>query len=132
VTEEEKLERVARELCRAAGQDPDAKIRMGEPVSITVGDCTILKPLFVPAWKAHCREARRLAMSDAEHAEARAESREVARRPALTRLLRAARFASILTRRRLRRRRFVVRVNAHDRGGNCFAGFAPAMLRREQ
>jgi hypothetical protein len=69
VTDEEKIEKIARELCRAAGQDPDTKVRLGQPLSFAAGDCTIVKPLIVPAWKAYSREARRLSMSDAEHAE---------------------------------------------------------------
>lgn len=77
--DEERLEKIARELCRAAGQDPDAKIRMGQPLSFTVGNCTVVKPLVVPAWKAYSREARRLSMSDAEHAEAGGKQRPAAR-----------------------------------------------------
>jgi hypothetical protein len=80
VTDEERLENVARELCRAAGQNPDAKIRMGQPMSFTIGDCTIVKPLIAPAWKAYCREARRLSMSYAEHADVKEQSRGTRRR----------------------------------------------------
>ena len=69
MTDEEKLQKIARELCCAAGKDPDAKVQLGQPLSFRAGECTGLKPLIVPAWKAYSREARWLAMSDAEHAE---------------------------------------------------------------
>jgi hypothetical protein len=66
VTEEEKIERIARQLCIAAGKNPDARIRLGAPLSFAAGECTVIRPLIVPEWKQYCREARRLAMSDAE------------------------------------------------------------------
>lgn len=69
MSDQEKLESIARELCRAAGKNPDAKMRLGTPMSFAAGECTVIKPLIVPAWKTYCREARRLAMSNAEHAE---------------------------------------------------------------
>jgi hypothetical protein len=80
VRDDESVEEVARELCRATGQNPDAMIRLGQPISSVVGQCTIVKPLIVPAWKAYCREARRLAMADAEHANVRQEQRQISRR----------------------------------------------------
>jgi hypothetical protein len=100
VTDEEKLEKTARELCRAAGQDPDARVRLGQPLSFTVGDCTIVKPLIVPAWKAYSREARRLSMSDAEHAGA-----EEKQRPAAHGRRHSARAVRIVMRRGARRLR---------------------------
>jgi hypothetical protein len=115
VKDEEKLENIARELCRAAGQDPDAKIRLGEPLSFAIGECTIVKPLIVPAWKAYSREARRLSMSDAEHAEAGGKQRPAARgRRGPARTLR------IMTRRWSRRLRLAQRLKtfcADLRGG---------------
>jgi len=111
VRDEERLENIARELCRAAGQDPDIKIRMGQPLSFTVGDCTIVKPLIVPAWKAYSREARRLSMSDAEHAET-AEAQLALRR----RRRRSARRLWIVMRRRSRRLRVAERLKAFCAG----------------
>jgi hypothetical protein len=107
VRDEERLENIARELCRAAGQDPDIKIRMGQPLSFTVGDCTIVKPLIVPAWKAYSREARRLSMSDAEHAEAGEMPR-----PAIRGRRRSARMLWIMMRRRSPRLRLAQRLKA--------------------
>jgi len=103
VTDGEKLESMARELCRAAGKDPDAKICLGTPVSFPVGDCTIVKPLIVPTWKAYCREARRLSMSDAEHAEASAGPHKSRRKRRIRRLRASMRMLRIVLRRRLAR-----------------------------
>jgi hypothetical protein len=112
VTDEEKLEQIARELCRAAGKDPDAKIRLGEPLSFAVGECTVVKPLIVPAWKAYSREARRLAMSDAEHAERSARARKPRRKLAIVRLLCSPRMLAIVLRRRSRRLQIAARWRA--------------------
>jgi hypothetical protein len=102
VTDEEKLEEIARQLCQAAGQNPDTKIRLGDPLSFAVGECTIVKPLIVPAWKAYSREARRLAMSDAEHADRGVRARGPRRQPTIVRLLCSPRMLAIVLRRRLR------------------------------
>jgi hypothetical protein len=115
VTDEERLEKVARELCRAAGENPDAKIRMGQPISFTVGDCTILKPLIVPAWKAYSREARRLSMADTEHMVVGQEEGDEGTREhssALHRAHRPARMVRIVMRRRWRRLRLTRRLAA--------------------
>jgi hypothetical protein len=111
VTDEERLEKIARELCRAAGQDPDIKIRMGQPLSFTVGDCTVLKPLIVPAWKAYSREARRLSMSDAEHAETGEKQP-----PATRGRRRSARMLWVAVRRRSRPLRLAQRLKAFCAG----------------
>jgi hypothetical protein len=103
VTDEEKIEKMARELCRAAGQDPDAKVRLGQPLSFAAGDCTVVKPLIVPAWKAYSREARRLSMSDAEHAEPSTPRRNSRRKRRIVRWRASARMLQIVLRRRLRR-----------------------------
>jgi hypothetical protein len=112
VTDEEKLERVARELCQAAGENPDAKIRMGQPLSFTVGNCTVVKPLILPAWKAYSREARRLSMSDAEHGDARKEESQACGEPlpALRQVDRSGHVLGILLRRRLHRLRSASRL----------------------
>ena len=104
MSEDERIEKIARELCRAAGQEPDARIRLGQPLSFPVGECTIVRPLIVPAWKTYCREARRLSMSDAEHAENEGNQRKLrpARAAPLQRVVRAARMMSIKLRRRAR------------------------------
>jgi hypothetical protein len=113
VTDEERLENMARELCRAAGQNPDAKIRMGQPMSFTVGDCTIVKPLIVPAWKAYRREARRLSMSDAEHTDVKEQSHGArSRHSALRQGRRSARRLWIKLSRRGRRVRVAPRLRA--------------------
>jgi hypothetical protein len=111
VTDEEKLEEIARQLCRAAGQNPDAKIRLGEPLSFTAGECTIVKPLIVPAWKAYSREARRLAMSDSEHAGSSARAR-IPRRKPIVRLLCSPRMLGVVLRRRLRPLQLATRLPA--------------------
>jgi hypothetical protein len=103
VTDEEKIEKIARELCRAAGQDPDAKVRLGQPLSFAAGDCTIVKPLIVSAWKAYSREARRLSMSDAEHAEPSTPRRNSRRKRRIVRWRASARMLQIVLRRRLKR-----------------------------
>jgi hypothetical protein len=100
-TDEEKLEKVARELCLAGGKNPDAMVRLGEPLSYAAGECTIVKPLFVPAWKTYSREARRLAMSDAEHAESSVRGRKPRRKP-IVRLLCSPRMLAVVLRRRFR------------------------------
>ena len=114
LTNEEKLEKVARELCLAAGKSPDEMVRLGEPLSFAAGDCMIVKPLFLPAWKTYSREARRLAMSDAEHAEhgAANDQSEGARkrRPAFRDRRSATRRIRIKLYRRLRRMRFGSRL----------------------
>jgi hypothetical protein len=112
VTDEEKLERIARELCSAAGQDPDARVRLGPPLAFAAGECTIVKPLIVPAWKAYCREARRLSMSDAEHAEGGTEPRKLRRRRRVARLRASPRLLRIVLRRRLRRVQLIARLSA--------------------
>jgi hypothetical protein len=111
-TDEEKLEKVARELCLAVGKNPDAMVRLGEPLSYAAGECTIVKPLFVPAWKTYSREARRLAMSDAEHADCANGAYKSARNHILLRLLWSPRAAAIVLRRRARRLQSFVRVRA--------------------
>ncbi|MBV8849087.1 MAG: hypothetical protein JOZ16_05825 [Methylobacteriaceae bacterium] len=100
VTDEEKLEKVARELCCAAGEDPDATIRLGQPLSFAAGECTVVKPLFVPAWRQYSREARRLAMSDVEHAEYGVSDAGLKR---FRRMRRSARIITIKLRRRAKR-----------------------------
>jgi hypothetical protein len=110
VTDEEKLEKVARELCCAAGKDPDARIRLGTPVSFPAGECTVVKPLIVPAWKAYCREARRLSMSDAEHAEASAGPHKSRAKRRIRRLRASMRMLRIVLRRRLSRLQLAARL----------------------
>src|SRR6059058_2821841 len=101
---------MARELCRAAGKDPDAKIRLGTPLSFPVGECTVVKPLIVPAWKAYCREARRLSMSDAEHAEACTRKDGFSAKRRIRRLRASPRMLRILLRRRFTRLQLAARL----------------------
>jgi len=131
VTDKEKVEEIARHLCRAAGQNPDAKIRLGEPLSFAAGDCTIVKPLIVPAWKAYSREARRLAMSDAEHAESRARARKPRRKP-IVRLLCSPRILAVVLRRRLRPLQIATRLRALRVGGRRGLSARAAMLSQQE
>jgi hypothetical protein len=116
VTDEEKLEKVARELCRAGGGDPDAKIRLGQPLSLSLGECKVIKPLIVPAWKAYCREARRLSMSDAEHAENSEATHKIPRKrgAALTQICRSCRMLRVVVQRRVRRLRRVATLKTFE------------------
>jgi hypothetical protein len=115
VTDEEKIEKIARELCRAAGQDPDAKVRLGQPLSFAAGDCTIVKPLIVSAWKAYSREARRLSMSDAEHAEPSTPRRNSRRKRRIVRWRASARMLQIVLRRRLKRLQLTISLREFHR-----------------
>jgi hypothetical protein len=84
---------------------------MGQPLSFTVGECTIVKPLIAPAWKGYSREARRLSMSDAEHAETGEKQ------PPVTRgRRRSARMLWVAMRRRSRPLRLAQRLKAFCAG----------------
>jgi hypothetical protein len=128
VSDEEKIERVARQLCIAAGKNPDARIRLGQPLAFAAGECTVIRPLIVPTWKQYCREARRLAMSDAEHAELSPETTSVRKASSrLNRALRSARAISMRLRHRSGRVRFAQRLN-----GLCAAVESGALARAKE
>lgn len=91
--------------------EPGCENTAREPLALAAGECTILKPLIVPAWKAYSREARRLAMSDAEHAESSARARKP-RRKLVVRLLCRPRMLAIVLRHRLRPRQVATRLRA--------------------
>jgi hypothetical protein len=55
-----KVEEIARELCRAAGKNPDRTVRFGTPLSLNVDGCQVIRVLMLPAWREHMREARRM------------------------------------------------------------------------
>jgi hypothetical protein len=55
-----KIEQMARQLCRASGNDPDKTVRFGTPLTLNVDGCQIIRVLMLPAWREHMREARRM------------------------------------------------------------------------
>jgi hypothetical protein len=58
--EDGQVERIARQLCRAVGKDPDRTVRFGTPLTLTVGDCQVIRVVMLPAWREHMREAQRM------------------------------------------------------------------------
>jgi hypothetical protein len=57
---DKKVEQIARQLCRAAGKDPDRTVRIGAPFTTQVDGCEIVRVLMLPAWREHVREAQRM------------------------------------------------------------------------
>ncbi len=128
MSEEEKIEKVARQLCIAAGKNPDARVRLGQPLAFAAGECTVLRPLIIPAWKQYCREARRLAMSDAEHADFGHQTTSIGKRSSrLNRALRSARAMSMRLRQGSSHVRFAQRLN-----GLCAAVESGALARANE
>jgi hypothetical protein len=60
MSDEAKIEQIARHLCRAAGKNPDKTIRFGTPLTLNVDGCHVIRVLMLPAWREHMREARRM------------------------------------------------------------------------
>jgi hypothetical protein len=60
MTEEAKAEKTARQLCLAAGKNPDKTIRFAMPLTLDGNGCNIIRVLMLPAWREHMREARRM------------------------------------------------------------------------
>jgi hypothetical protein len=60
MADEGKIETIARELCRAAGKNPDKTVRFGTPLTLDVDGCKITRVVMLPAWREHMREARRM------------------------------------------------------------------------
>jgi hypothetical protein len=60
MTDEGRVKKIARQLCRAAGKDPDKTVRIGAPFTLNVGGCHVIKVLMLPAWREHTRDARRM------------------------------------------------------------------------
>lgn len=128
MSDEEKIENVARQLCIAAGKNPDARIRLGQPLAFAAGECTVIRPLIVPTWKQYCREARRLAMADAEHADCLQQTTSIGERSSrLNRALHSARAISMRLRRGSARLRFAQRLN-----GLCAAVESGALARANE
>jgi hypothetical protein len=55
-----KVEEIARELCRAAGNNPDRTVRFGTLLRLNVSGCEVIRVVMLPAWREHMREARRM------------------------------------------------------------------------
>jgi len=60
MSETGKIEAIARQLCRASGNNPDKTVRFGTPLTLNVDGCQIIRVLMLPAWREHMREARRM------------------------------------------------------------------------
>ena len=60
MTEEAKVQEVARRLCLAAGKNPDKTVRFGMPLTLDVDGCKVTRVVMLPAWREHMREARRM------------------------------------------------------------------------
>jgi hypothetical protein len=55
-----KMEQIARQLCLAAGRNPDKTVRFGMPLTLNVEGCQVIRVVMLPAWREHMREARRM------------------------------------------------------------------------
>ena len=60
MADEGKIETIARELCRAAGKNPDKTVRFGAPLMLDVDGCNVTRVVMLPAWREHMREACRM------------------------------------------------------------------------
>jgi hypothetical protein len=60
MSDEAKIEQIARHLCCAAGKNPDKTVRFGAPLTFNVEGCRVIRVLMLPAWREHMREARRI------------------------------------------------------------------------
>ena len=60
MTQEANIEKIARQLCLAAGKNPDKTVRFGTPLTLDVAGCKVTRVLMLPAWREHMREARRM------------------------------------------------------------------------
>jgi hypothetical protein len=60
MSETGKIEAIARQLCRASGNNADKTVRFGTPLTLNVDGCQIIRVLMLPAWREHMREARRM------------------------------------------------------------------------
>jgi hypothetical protein len=60
MVDEVKIETIARELCRAAGKNPDKTVRFGTPLTLDMDGCKVTSVVMLPAWREHMREARRM------------------------------------------------------------------------
>jgi hypothetical protein len=60
MSDERKIETIARELCRAAGKDPDRTVRFGAPLTLNLDGCRVIRVVMLPAWREHMREAGRM------------------------------------------------------------------------
>jgi hypothetical protein len=52
---------IARQLCRAAGKEPDKTVRFGTRLTLDVDGCKVTGVVMLPAWREHMREARGMA-----------------------------------------------------------------------
>jgi hypothetical protein len=60
MTEAGNIEKIARQLCQAAGKHPDRTVRIGPPLSLNVNGCQVIRVVMLPAWREHMREAQRM------------------------------------------------------------------------
>ena len=60
MSDEPKIETIARQLCQAAGKDPDRTVRFGAPLTLNLDGCQVIRIVMLPAWREHMREARRM------------------------------------------------------------------------
>ena len=60
MSDEGKVENIARQLCLAAGKNPDKTVRFGTPLTLDVDGCQVTRVVMLPAWREHMREARRM------------------------------------------------------------------------
>ena len=60
MTDAARVQEIARELCRAAGKNPDKTVRFGTPLKMNVDGCQVIRIVMLPAWREHMREARRM------------------------------------------------------------------------
>jgi hypothetical protein len=49
MTDEGRVKRIARQLCRGAGKDPDKTVRIGASLTLNVGGWQVTKLLMRPA-----------------------------------------------------------------------------------
>ena len=49
MTDEGRVKRIARQLCRAEGKDPDKTVRIGASLTLNVGGWQVTKLLMRPA-----------------------------------------------------------------------------------
>ena len=56
----ERIEQIARQLCRASGKDPNKTVRFGAPRTLNLDGCQVIRVVMLPAWREHMREARRI------------------------------------------------------------------------
>jgi hypothetical protein len=54
MADEGKIETIARELCRAAGKNPDKTVRFGTPLTLDVEGCQVTRVVMLPPGASTC------------------------------------------------------------------------------